>query len=173
MKYLLLAILMFVAGESWGQVKLYRSAYEDGSKDSMITSGTDTLAGKRIDKKLYLISCEVKIYMGKNEDGQKKIHDLYFYFKHIYAFSLSTENNAIIKFTDGTRLELPYNGKYKIYRTGERAAFTVDPNPYLKELSTKEIKYVELETSEGSYNVSVPEQFKNKIKDILNALLNA
>jgi len=173
MKYLLLAILMFVVGESWGQVKLYRSAIEEGSKDSMITSGTDTLAGERVSKRQYLISCEVKVYMNKHEDGEKKINDLIFYFRHIFAFSLSKENNAVIKFTDGTRIELPYKDKYAIYGAGEYASFSVDPKPYLKELATKEIKYVQLENSEGSYNVPVPDQFKTKIKDILIALLNS
>ncbi len=162
-------MLLFFGMNCFGQVKLYRS-FDEGSQDSTITSGEDTLDGTKISKELYVFGCKVKVYLTKN--GDSKYYRLYFIFENIRTFSLSKENLAIITFTDNSTLEMPYDGKYTIYGEHEEAHFPIDPNKYISQLSTKEIKYVKLQTSEVDYNVLVTDQFKSKIKDIFLALAN-
>jgi hypothetical protein len=169
MKYLLLAVIMILGGNCFGQIQVYRGV-DKLTGDSIITSGTDTLDGERMNKKRYLIECEVKLWYHKGRD--KKYYMLDFYFDESHAFSVSSENSAYIKFSDSSIIKLPNLGKYKIYGEKERAIFTIDPEPYLRDFKTKDIIYVRLSTSEGPHDVFVPDEFKSRLRDIFLAVIN-
>lgn len=164
MKYLLLAILMFVAGESWGQVKVETSIDSDGDTSIVVK---DTLSVLQMSKKNLVPNTRVTLRITKGKEAH--LYRLFINFKNDAVYSITSKNTAEFTFLNGSILSLPYDGSDKIYSSNEIATFSIDIEKSMDTFKNNPITRVYLGTSDGGYAIDLTDRFQQKISEMVKA----
>lgn len=100
------------------------------------------------------------------------LNGLNFRFKHYAAISINKKDAAILLFSDGSKLTLPYNGDYKVYAAQEDIYFTVDVSvDELKKISENEVTDIRWETSKLNIDLAIKSKLRGSLKGVAKLLL--